>query len=228
MSIDPHGRHRAPYTTDTHGVTVDVSRICIRPTTGSLTSLCSSSEPRGQRGSHRHGDQLARRMLQRDEIGMAASLLRRRGRCAASPLALEAVCLARPTTPAIHHRQRRRSCNAAPRGDGLGSARSAANEAPAAARVYHGPSSVRRADAIDSHVSARDSASASMTKRLCSSRAIRVGGRVGGGASEGVQNPSSQRPIGRSDGTGQWTAWLGPLGRSEYVTPWHPCPHMTF
>ena len=153
MSIDPHGRHRAPYTTDTHGVTVDVSRICIRPTTGSLTSLCSSSEPRGQRGSHHHGDQLARRMLQRDEIGVAASLLRRRGRRAASPLALEAVCLARPTTPATHHRQRRRSCIAVPRGGGQDSATSAASEASAAARGPHGPSAVRRSGAVERWVS---------------------------------------------------------------------------
>ena len=83
-------------------------------------------------------------MLERDEIGVAAAVLRRRGRRAASPLALEAVWLVRPTTSATHHRQRRHSCIAAPRGDGQGSARSAGNEAPAAARGPHGPRAVRR------------------------------------------------------------------------------------
>ena len=139
LRTPPSARHAA-----THGVTVDVSLIRIRPTTGSLTSPCSSSDPRGQRGCDRRDDQGARHMLERDEIGVAAPLLRRRGRRAASPLALEAVCLVRPTTPAAHHRQRRRSCNAAPRGDGQGSATSAGNEAPAAARGPLGPRAVRR------------------------------------------------------------------------------------
>ena len=83
-------------------------------------------------------------MLERDEIGVAAAVLRRRGRRAVSPLALEAVWLVRPTTSATHHRQRRHSCIAASRGDRQGSARSAGNEAPAAARGPHGPLAVRR------------------------------------------------------------------------------------
>ena len=107
----------ASYAT-THGGNVDVSHIRTRPTTASLTSPCSSSDPRGQRYCDRRGDQLARRLLEHDEVGVAASLLRRKGRRAAPTLALEAGCLARPTAPAIHHRQRLRSCNAVPRGSG--------------------------------------------------------------------------------------------------------------
>ena len=90
------------------------------------------------------GDHLARHMLERDEVGVAASLLRRRGRRAAFLIALQAVCLARPTTPATYHRQRRRSCIAVPRGGGQDSATSAASEASAAAIGPHGPSAVRR------------------------------------------------------------------------------------
>ena len=37
----------------THGGNVDVSHIRTRPTTASLTSPCSSSDPRGQRGRDR-------------------------------------------------------------------------------------------------------------------------------------------------------------------------------
>ena len=37
----------------THGATVGLSRILIRPTTGRLTSPCSSLDARGQRGRHR-------------------------------------------------------------------------------------------------------------------------------------------------------------------------------
>ena len=144
LRTPPSARHAA-----THGATFGVSRICTRPTTGSLTSPCSSSDPRGQRGRDRRGDQGARRMLERDEVGVAAALLRRRGRRAAPPLALEAVCLVRHTTPAAHHRQRRRSCIAVPRGGGQDSATSAASEASAAARGPHGPSAVRRSGAVE-------------------------------------------------------------------------------
>ena len=140
----PSARHAA-----THGATVSLSLIRIRRTTGSLTSACSSSDPRGQRGRDRRGDQLARHMLERDEVGVAASLLRRKGRRAAPTLALEAGCLARPTAPAIHHRQRLRSCNAVPRGSGQERATSAANEAPVAARGPRGPSTVSRSGAVE-------------------------------------------------------------------------------
>ena len=149
ISIGPSRTSPSASHATTHGATVGASRICTRPTTASLTSPCSSSDPRGQRCRDRRGDQLARRLLERDEIGVAASLLRRRGRCAASLLALEAVCLARPTTPATHHRQRRRSCIAVPRGGGQDSATSAANEAPAAAKGPHGPPTVRRSGAVE-------------------------------------------------------------------------------
>ena len=37
----------------THGAIVDMSLTCTRPTTTSLTSPCSSSDPRGQRGRDR-------------------------------------------------------------------------------------------------------------------------------------------------------------------------------
>ena len=37
----------------THGVIVDMSLICTPPTSASLTSPCSSSDPRGQRGRDR-------------------------------------------------------------------------------------------------------------------------------------------------------------------------------
>ena len=138
----------------THGGNVDLSHIRTRPTTASLTSPCSSSDPRGQRCRDRRGDQLARRMSERDEVGVTASLLRWRGRRAASLLALEAVCLARPTTPATYHRQRRHSCIALPRGGGQDSATSAASEASAAARGPHGPSAVRRSGAVERWVGA--------------------------------------------------------------------------
>ena len=140
----PSARHATA-----HGATVGSSPIRTRPTTASLTSPCSSSDPRGQRCRDRRGDQLARRMSERDEVGVTASLLRWKGRRAASLLALEAVCLARPTTPATHHRQRRRSCIAVPRGGGQDSATSAASEASAAARGPHGPSAVRRSGAVE-------------------------------------------------------------------------------
>jgi hypothetical protein len=145
----PSARHAT-----THGATVGASPIHIRPTTASLTSPCSSSDPRGQRGRDRRGDQGARRMLVRDEVGVAAALLRRRGRRAASPLTFQAVCLVRHTTPAAHHRQRRQSCIAVPRGGGPDSATSAANEAPVAARGSHGPPTVRRSGAVEHSVGA--------------------------------------------------------------------------
>ena len=48
-----------------------------------------------------------------------------------------------------HHRQRRHSCIAVPRGGGQDSATSAASEASAAARGPHGPSAVRRSGAVE-------------------------------------------------------------------------------
>ena len=169
----------------THGGNVDVSHIRTRPTTASLTSPCSSSDPRGQRCRDRRGDQLARRMSERDEVGVTASLLRWRGRRAASLLALEAVCLARPTTPATHHRQRCRSCIAVPRGGGQDSATSAASEASAAARGPHGPSAVRRSGAVERWMGAT--------------------GRLGGGRWR--EKSASARPCERVLAR----AWPGPL-----------------
>ena len=139
----------------THGAIVGATPIRTRPTTASLTSPCSSSDPRGQRYCDRRGDQLARHMLERDEVGVAASLLRRKGRRAAPTLALEAGCLARPTATAIHHRQRLRSCNAVPRGSGQERATSAANEAPVADRGPRGPSTVSRSGAVERWVGAQ-------------------------------------------------------------------------